>query len=212
MSLPSRHLGAAAVISALALLAACHQPTTTASSSNSAAPTSAVSAAVAAASAASSTAVTSGSAPASDPGDAQFTGDLAFASYPATVYHGPAATPDFEGADKAYADYRTALGDAASQGPKFGGAYAVAEIGCGTGCRNAYLVDLRTGHVYDGPDLGGDANPNLQFLYKPDSNLFEAEWTSDDSSACIRAFLLWDGQTFKTLQQRQAPGNCPDLE
>jgi len=45
--------------------------------------------------------------------------------------------------------YRTSIRSASAKGPNFAGHYAVAEWGCGTGCRQFAIVDLNTGRVYD---------------------------------------------------------------
>jgi hypothetical protein len=45
--------------------------------------------------------------------------------------------------------YRTSIRNASSKGPNFAGHYAVADWGCGTGCRQFAIVDLHTGRVYD---------------------------------------------------------------
>jgi hypothetical protein len=45
--------------------------------------------------------------------------------------------------------YRTTIRNASARGPNFAGHYAVAESGCGIGCRQFAVVDLHTGIVYD---------------------------------------------------------------
>jgi hypothetical protein len=52
--------------------------------------------------------------------------------------------PDFLGRDRNYATYRTRIAEGIKVGPNFAGRYAFIEIGCGTGCRFAFVADVST--------------------------------------------------------------------
>ena len=48
--------------------------------------------------------------------------------------------------------FASALADAADGSVDFGGHYVLAEIGCGSGCITAAVIDAKTGHVFWFPD------------------------------------------------------------
>ena len=61
-----------------------------------------------------------------------------FGQYPVSVFQGPVVYPDFAGAQKPYANFRTRLTDAAKGGVNFAGHYALVQFGCGMGCTQGY--------------------------------------------------------------------------
>jgi hypothetical protein len=145
------------------------------------------------------------------PPSAQFTDDLAFTDYKADPYNGPVAHPDFAGKQKSYAQFRTRISDSVNGGVNFGGSLAIAEFGCGAECLMGFVTDLQTGTVYDLP-AGGEDNPELSLIYKPDSNLLLAQWTGGpdmDHPTCVHAFFQWTGGAFTPLQKREVQGQCP---
>jgi len=131
--------------------------------------------------------------------------------YKADPYNGPVAHPDFSGKQKSYAQFRTRISDAVKGGVNFGGSLAIAEFGCGAECLMGFATDLQTGTVYDLP-AGGEDNPELSLIYKPDSNLLLAQWTGGpdmDHPTCVHAFFQWTGGAFTPLQKREVQGQCP---
>ena len=148
-----------------------------------------------------------------EPAAPKFTDDLAFASYPAEIYKGPIAAPNFGGGFQPSDDERSHILDAVKSGPNFAGEIAVAEIGCGMGCRTAYAVNVRTGVIYDLP-IGGPPMPSLMLTYDPSSMLMQAQWdgTDTDHATCIRTFYQWTGEALRTLQKREIDGQCSDVE
>lgn len=51
------------------------------------------------------------------------------------------------------AQFHTVIAESARKGPNFAGAYRLVEWGCGAGCLQLAIVDLRTGDVTASPDL-----------------------------------------------------------
>jgi hypothetical protein len=143
-----------------------------------------------------------------------------FEQYPASVFQGPSVYPDFAGAQKSFADYRTRLTNGVKGGVNFAGHYAVVLFGCGLGCTTGYMVDLTNGQVTPFP-MGNMANMGIEFRYRPNSTLMETAWRSDmsfDASGnpltdpnptCVFENLVWQGGKWKVLDQTKAPGMCP---
>src|SRR3990167_3664580 len=45
--------------------------------------------------------------------------------------------------------YRTVLTQGAQKGPNFAGHYTVVSFGCGTQCQDNWIIDAKTGTIYD---------------------------------------------------------------
>jgi uncharacterized protein YecT (DUF1311 family)/peptidoglycan hydrolase-like protein with peptidoglycan-binding domain len=117
-----------------------------------------------------------------------------FAVHPAgSIYRGPISYPDFNGRDRFFRSYRTRIREGMRDGANFAGHLAVITIGCGTGCRFAYVADVRSGQV-NGFPLGGEENMHLNLAFQIDSRLIVAHWATDDR--CLREVLVWDGNGF----------------
>ncbi|WP_171105938.1 MULTISPECIES: hypothetical protein [unclassified Ruegeria] len=129
-----------------------------------------------------------------------------FSDFPSKAYlSGSPSLPDFDGRDEAYRMYRTRIRDGALQGINFAGHFSMIEIGCGTSCRFAFVVDLRTGQVGDFP-YGGEEQYQMKLLYSPDSTLLKVRWKGDwDRDYCTEQDLLLEGLTWKVLAERTAP-------
>jgi len=123
------------------------------------------------------------------------------------VYRGVPRLPDFEGQDRSFAAYRTRISNEMRTGPNFAWRYAIVEIGCGTGCRFAYVGDLATGRVYRFP-YGGEEFYMLDLRFNVKANSVVARWTSD--AGCMEDYLEWDGTRFNSLNLRvvRAGENC----
>ena len=135
--------------------------------------------------------------------------------------------------------YRTQLRDAArlgaASGPNFAGHYRLATWGCGTGCLNWGLVDLKTGRVtFDSKmftlenariDFSHEAQDNdyarqrrgfYEFgllFYRPDSSLLVTlgQPNADERRDGI-AYYHWTGKTFHKLAFTPAIQLCPKPE
>jgi hypothetical protein len=109
------------------------------------------------------------------------------------VYQGQIRLPDFSGRDRAYSNYRTRITNEMRTGPNFAGHYAIVEIGCGTGCRFAFVGDVATGQVFDFP-YGGEDYYLLDLKYDVKSKYVSAKWIDGDN--CLSDFIEWDGRKF----------------
>lgn len=81
--------------------------------------------------------------PAPLPGTRFAADNYRFADYPPKeLLTGASKLPDFSGRDADFRLYRTRIREGVAQGVNFAGHYSLIEIGCGTSCRFAFVVDL----------------------------------------------------------------------
>jgi hypothetical protein len=127
-----------------------------------------------------------------------------FADYPAHEFHAGAPTmPDFGGRDVDYRNFRTRIRDGVAQGVNFAGHYSIIEIGCGTSCRFAFVVDLRNGEVGSFP-YGGEDNYQMGLLFVPKSRLLKVRWAESwDSDFCIEKDMLIEGLDWRIVGERR---------
>lgn len=128
--------------------------------------------------------------------------DPGFADYPSkSGIAGAVRLPDFIGRDRDYRTFRTRIKNGAEQGVNFAGHYSLIQVGCGGGCRIAFLVDLNTGQVADFP-YGGEEHYQMHLHYLPTSRLLKVRWKGDwDSDNCIRQNLIVDGLSWTVLNE-----------
>ncbi|MCZ4352306.1 hypothetical protein O4H61_07225 [Roseovarius aestuarii] len=129
-----------------------------------------------------------------------------FSDFPAKVFLASTPRfPDFSGRDEAYRMYRTRIRGGVAQGTNFAGHFSMIEIGCGTSCRFAFVVDLRTGEVGSFP-YGGEEQYQMRLLYSPDSQLLKVRWKGDwDREFCTEQDMLIEGLVWKVLAERTVP-------
>jgi hypothetical protein len=145
-----------------------------------------------------------------DSGTASMQG-YAFSTFPSQRYSGPVALPDFAGKQRPFREFRTRILEGIKDGPAFAGNLAISLFGCGTDCAMGYVMNLRTGDVYDLP-VGGEVNSDLDLSYHVESRLMKASWKGEDPNnpACAGyAYLEWTGAGFKTLERSALSPNCP---
>jgi hypothetical protein len=131
--------------------------------------------------------------------------------------------------------YRTQLRDAAKQGaqsgPNFAGHYRLASWGCGTGCLNWGVVDLKTGRVAFERSMLSLENEHIDFtrekadddyararrafyefgvlLYRPDSALLMTLGTPNENQMRDgMAFYHWTGKIFRKIAFYPAISVC----
>ncbi|RVD55413.1 hypothetical protein EN828_25290 [Mesorhizobium sp. M2D.F.Ca.ET.185.01.1.1] len=111
-----------------------------------------------------------------------------FGDYPTKMYlKGRPILPKFAGPA---AQFKTRIRNGMKSGPNYGGHFSVIEIGCGTSCIFAFLIDGRDGRLVDFP-LGGEDNYQLQLHYGIDSTLLQADWMDTSNGkydTCVRRF------------------------
>lgn len=129
-----------------------------------------------------------------------------FADYPAVerLLSAP-EYPDFNGRDADYRTYRTRIQNGVSNGVNFAGHYAFITIGCGTSCRFGYVVDLRSGVVFDFP-YGGEEHYQMDLRMTADSRLIKVRWKGDwQSETCTEKDLIVEGTEWRVLAERTVP-------
>ncbi|WP_346915729.1 peptidoglycan-binding domain-containing protein [uncultured Roseibium sp.] len=131
-----------------------------------------------------------------------------FADYPpADTLKTAAQFPDFNGRDRAFRSYRTRIREGVSAGVNFAGHYSFVTVGCGTNCRFGYVVDLRTGEVFDFP-YGGEEQYQMDLLFSPDSRLLKVRWKESwDSETCAEKDMLVEGTKWRILAERTVPAD-----
>ena len=125
-----------------------------------------------------------------------------FKEYPATVYNGPLADPDFSTNPDAKV-FIPRIKDACANGINFAGHYTLVLWGCGTACQSGVVVDRITGRIFDGyiSSVGSEFKKDSNMIIKnigaidPDTNLIEVCASCGEVSHNI-----WTGTTFKTVE------------
>ncbi|NJO17300.1 MAG: hypothetical protein HC877_16615 [Thioploca sp.] len=140
-----------------------------------------------------------------------------FEDFPAVErYTGPIAAPKLKSHPKAW-EYRTRLREAAADGVNFAGRYILASWGCGSSCRDSWIIDAKTGKVYSNPFIYGITSypPFNEFNYvgghpeglnwgvdfRSDSRLLLITGTPEHLGVSMKTLsaLLWDGHAVKPL-------------
>lgn len=133
-----------------------------------------------------------------------------FSDFPPEMYYsGPGVIPDFNGRDEWAKGFRTRIKNGVLNGVNFAGRFAVVEIGCGTSCRFAYVVDISNGEVFAFP-YGGEEQYQLGLIYSSDSRLMRATWRkaywtedqSNDTDTCLSQDIFWTGSDFEIVSER----------
>jgi hypothetical protein len=137
-----------------------------------------------------------------------------FATFPARTYGGPIRYPDFGGAQRRYRLYRTAIRRGFAPGVSFAGRYALIFVGCGTGCDNLYLGDIRTGAVYAVPG-SGEERSYKDLSYRADSNILKERWPAASSKGkpvyCVTQTYRWTGARFVSLDAAKERTTADEL-
>jgi hypothetical protein len=132
-----------------------------------------------------------------------------FESYAAPVYKGKRAPLNLRSAKNANT-FRTRLREGAKEGVNFAGHYTLVQWGCGTGCLDVGVIDVKTGTVYFPEELGGlgvwfwsDNEEALQF--KPNSRLlvlsgFPASESNSDNPKSGLYYYEWTGARLKLIR------------
>lgn len=124
-----------------------------------------------------------------------------FRDFPAQIYSGPARLPDFKGAQRDHAMFRTRIGNAARRvAPEFAGSWVVEQIGCGTGCTFAVVVDHRTGKIVDLP-VGGETHLYMRLYHRPTSRLMKVTWIANpyENEICMIGEWSFDDGQFQVI-------------
>lgn len=129
-----------------------------------------------------------------------------FSEHPAKeVLQSTARYPDFAGRDRNFRTYRTRIRNGVDRGVNFAGHYAFMVIGCGTECKFGFVVDLRSGEVFDFP-YGGEEHYQMDLRFNEKSRLVKVRWKGDwQSPTCTEKDLVVDGTSWRVLAERTVP-------
>ena len=134
-----------------------------------------------------------------------------FEQYAVPLYRGSSAKPNFQ-SKPGSVRFKTRILDGIREGVNFAGHYAIIAFGCGTSCSFGFLVDVKSGRIFDLP-LGGEENYGLSLAYRPNSRLMRARWIDalgdidrgddnwSDHPMCVRQEFVLNGNAFKLLNQ-----------
>jgi len=121
-----------------------------------------------------------------------------FEKYPASnIFRGKPKAPMLD--SPRARQYKTAIREAAKDGPDFAGHYTIAAWGCGSQCSNFSVIDALTGKVYIPPDdvsfsLGGP-------IYRLDSTLLVTEQQASSGGPLEVDLYNWNGSKFVLLRK-----------
>jgi hypothetical protein len=107
--------------------------------------------------------------------------------------------------------YRTVIREAADAGTNFSGHFAIATWGCGTGCQDFVMIDLKTGAIFDPKAYEvwshypqqQDYDPGWQCYsdlinYRRDSKLLIVEGCLLEGKQCGRTYFVEESGRFAT--------------
>jgi hypothetical protein len=109
--------------------------------------------------------------------------------------------PDFKKRDKSAREYRTRILEGMKAGPNFAGHFSIIEIGCGSSCRFAFVVNNITGKVINFP-IGGEEYQSLDLKYKLNSRLIIASYQKD---TCDVAYFVLKSGSIKNIKTVKYP-------
>jgi hypothetical protein len=128
-----------------------------------------------------------------------------FAQYPAPRWQGRPATVEVTTHPRSQ-QFRTRLRQAARLGPDFGGHYRIVSWGCGTGCLEHAILDLRSGRVHHPANFESTDPMNIDWkaLEPPEGRLIKYRRDSrmlivigginNDPALRGISYFVWDGE------------------
>ncbi len=133
-----------------------------------------------------------------------------FADYRVARYTGKPARPDVRSHPRSRL-FRTELREAAAAGPNFAGHYRLASWGCGAGCFQWAIVDVKSGRVFHPANLASTDHVNVEeALYeggiqavhtRPDSRLLVVVGgINEDPKLRGISWFVWDDQKLKRIR------------
>lgn len=128
--------------------------------------------------------------------------EVTFDWYPAMLFEGPLAEPDFSTNPKAE-QFKTRIIAACADGINFAGHYTLVTMGCGTACQFGMVVDRKTGAIYDGftSELGYDFRDDSSLLIKNPEALAYTQDELDACSYCKLSYWIWEVDQFYEMEE-----------
>lgn len=125
--------------------------------------------------------------------------DFDFSKFDVPLYRGVRAKPAFTGKGAEFFQLRTRIRNAFAAEKIAAGHYVVIQIGCGSGCTQNIVGDVKTGQLFSFP-LSGEAYQGLRISTSPTSRLFSASWGFND---CTRLTYVLSGTKFVQIGKEE---------
>lgn len=124
-----------------------------------------------------------------------------FQDYPAEVFKGSLADPDFTTNPDAKS-FITRIKETCAEGINFAGHYTLVIWGCGTSCQSSVLVDRKTGRIFDGyvTSLGSEFRKDSNMIIKNVGAIDESTMLLEGCDYCEVSQEIWTGTTFKEVE------------
>jgi hypothetical protein len=124
----------------------------------------------------------------------------AFSDYPATLYTGKPADPDFT-TNRDARQFMTRIKEACAEGINFAGKYTMVTWGCGSPCQGMALVDRETGRIRTGygSSLGIGFRKNSRLIIVNNGAIDTLTGLIEPCAYCDVHQQVWTGSHFKEL-------------
>ena len=124
-----------------------------------------------------------------------------FTDYPADIYKGKLAEPDFS-SDPDAKRFITRIKKECANGINFAGHYTLVTWGCGSPCQSGVVVDRKTGKIYGGygTSLGSSFRKDSRMIIR---NVEAIDTTTNLIRICAFCDVnheVWTGTTFKEVE------------
>lgn len=125
----------------------------------------------------------------------------AFKDYPAEIYEGKLANPDFS-TDPDSKRYITRIKNECAKGINFAGQYTLVTWGCGSPCQSGVVVDRKTGKIFSGyvTSLGSEFRKDSKMTIR---NVGAIDTTTNLIEVCAYCEVnheIWTGTEFKDVE------------
>ena len=125
----------------------------------------------------------------------------AFKDYPAVIYEGKLADPDFSTNPDAKR-FITRIKTECANGINFAGHYTLVTWGCGSPCQSGVVVDRKTGKIFDGygTSLGSEFRKDSKMIIR---NVGAIDTTTNLIEVCAYCEVnheIWTGAEFKEIE------------
>lgn len=124
-----------------------------------------------------------------------------FEDYPAKIYKGPLADPDFS-TDPDAKRFITRITKGCEEGINFAGHYTLITWGCGSPCQSGVVVDRKTGAIYGGygTALGAEFKTDSRLLIRNVGAIDTATQLIRLCAYCDVNHEVWMGTVFEEVE------------
>lgn len=124
-----------------------------------------------------------------------------FEDFPAALYTGPLAEPDFS--SNAFArQFKTRITEGCEAGINYAGQYTLVTWGCGSPCQVGVVVDRKTGKIYEGhqTSLGSEFKKDSKLIIRNIGALDKDTGLIEPCSYCEVTQAVWTGEGFEEVE------------